>query len=64
LTAFEQGDKNEQDNHIQSSNPKLHRCTTQTSASPHARKTLEKYELSNMQEELWRIEHYINQKEL
>jgi hypothetical protein len=27
-------------------------------------KTLEKYELSNMQEELWRIEHYINQKEL
>ena len=24
-------------------------------------KTLDKYELSNMQEELWRIEHYINQ---
>lgn len=26
-------------------------------------KTLDKYELSNMQEELWRIEHYINQGE-
>ena len=24
-------------------------------------KTLDKYELGNMQEELWRIEHYINQ---
>ena len=26
-------------------------------------KTLDKYELRNMQEELWRIEHYINQGE-